>query len=68
MVEAMVALTLIDHVMMQHAQCQLFPNEAQVINPMGKTARGLAKAASAAPVGAAGEGHAKPVSQRIDEE
>ena len=28
MVEAMVAITLVDHLMMQQAQCELFPNEA----------------------------------------
>jgi hypothetical protein len=40
MVEAMMALTLVDALMMQQAQCELFPNEyAQDINPMGTTAR-----------------------------
>lgn len=41
MVEAMVALTLVDHLMMQQAQCELFPNEAPLElrpNPMGTTA------------------------------
>eukprot|EP00527_Entomoneis_sp_CCMP2396_P002465 CAMPEP_0198153762 /NCGR_PEP_ID=MMETSP1443-20131203/65611_1 /TAXON_ID=186043 /ORGANISM="Entomoneis sp., Strain CCMP2396" /LENGTH=431 /DNA_ID=CAMNT_0043820211 /DNA_START=58 /DNA_END=1350 /DNA_ORIENTATION=- len=41
MVEAMVALTLVDHLMMQQAQCELFPNEAAIDdlpNPMGTTA------------------------------
>ena len=41
MVEAMVALTLVDHLMLQKAQCELFPNEASVEdrpNPMGVTA------------------------------
>lgn len=41
MVEAMVALTLVDHLMMQQAQCELFPNEAvmeDLPNPMGTTA------------------------------
>lgn len=34
------ALTLVDALMMQQAQCELFPNEyAQDINPMGTTAR-----------------------------
>ena len=45
MVEAMVALTLMDHLMMQQAQCSLFPNEAPVEeqpNPMGKTAHRVA--------------------------
>lgn len=40
MVEAMMALTLVDALMMQKAQCELFPNEyAKEINPMGTTAR-----------------------------
>jgi Chorismate synthase len=41
MVEAMVALTLVDAIMMQTAQCELFPNEAPLElqpNPMGTTA------------------------------
>lgn len=41
MVEAMVALTLVDHLMMQQAQCELFANEAPLElrpNPMGTTA------------------------------
>lgn len=48
LVEAMVALTLVDHIMLQHAQCDLFPkicgndeycNEDELrINPMGRTA------------------------------
>ena len=65
MVEAMVALTLMDHLMMQKAQCDLFPNEAPVEeqpNPMGKTAQRLVK-----PLLAVGGGN-KPVSQQIDEE
>mmetsp|Transcript_13491 Transcript_13491/g.20533 ORF Transcript_13491/g.20533 Transcript_13491/m.20533 type:complete len:436 (+) Transcript_13491:178-1485(+) len=63
MVEAMVALTLVDHLMMQQAQCELFPNEAAVEdlpNPMGTTAHregGPKKAV-------AGE----KVSLRVDEE
>jgi len=60
MVEAMVALTLMDHLMMQHAQCELFPNEAADINPMGTTVQGLADAGKQ-PASAAGN-------QRIDEE
>jgi len=43
MVEAMVALTLVDHVMMQQAQCNLFPDEtAEELkpNPMGSTVQG----------------------------
>jgi chorismate synthase len=68
MVEAMVALTLVDHLMMQQAQCELFPNEAAVEdlpNPMGTTAHrdgGPAPAREMEEVGGA------PVSQRIDEE
>jgi chorismate synthase len=67
MVEAMVALTLVDALMLQQAQCTLFPNEAAVEdqpNPMGSTARRVGGAmrehATAAPSG--------PVSQRVDEE
>lgn len=68
MVEAMVAITLVDHLMMQQAQCELFPNEAAVEelpNPMGTTAHregGPAQAREMEEVGGA------PVSQRIDEE
>ena len=68
MVEAMVALTLVDHLMMQQAQCELFPNEAAVEdlpNPMGTTAHregGPAQAKEMEEVVGA------PVSQRIDEE
>jgi len=64
MVEAMVAITLVDSIMMQQAQCELFPNEATVDekpNPMGSTA-----------VREGGRRHVEldqePVSQRIDEE
>jgi len=42
MVEAMVALTLVDAIMCQKAQCELFANEAPIElhpNPMGSTAR-----------------------------
>ena len=41
MVEAMVAITLVDALMCQQAQCELFPNELeqdQRPNPMGTTA------------------------------
>lgn len=67
MVEAMVALTLVDHLMMQQAQCELFPNEAaaeDLPNPMGKTAHssGPVRAREMEQIGGA------PVSQRIDEE
>jgi chorismate synthase len=65
MVEAMVALTLVDALMMQQAQCALFENDAPadtLPNPMGTTA--------ARPDGpkqfAVGAG--KPVSQQVDEE
>ena len=64
MVEAMVALTLLDHLMMQQAQCELFPNEAEDINPMGTTVQGLESAGKTHV--AAGSG--QPVNQRIDEE
>ena len=66
MVEAMVALTLVDALMMQQAQCELFPNEAHADskpNPIGTSARregGPRHATSAV-----GEG---PLSQQIDEE
>jgi Chorismate synthase len=66
MVEAMVALTLLDHLMMQQAQCELFPNEANDINPMGKNVKGLSSAGKKAHVAAAGAG--APLNQRIDEE
>jgi len=69
MVEAMVALTLVDHLMMQQAQCELFPNEAALEdrpNPMGKLAQ---REGGPAPVHAvAGGAGSKPVSQRVDEE
>jgi len=42
MVEAMVALTLVDAIMCQQAQCDMFPNEAPLEkqpNPMGTTAK-----------------------------
>lgn len=55
----MVALTLVDALMMQKAQCDLFPNESGDINPMGKTAQGRPARATAA---------AGSVNQRIDEE
>ena len=65
MVEAMVALTLVDHLMMQYAQCELFPNEAELEdrpNPMGSTAH----REGGAPVQVKAEGDL--VSQRVDEE
>jgi len=65
MVEAMVALTLVDHLMMQKAQCELFPNtEAGQPNPLGKTARREGGPAFKKVHAAA----AGPVSQRVDEE
>ena len=42
MVEAMMALTLVDALMLQQAQCDLFPNEAGIDsrpNPIGVTAK-----------------------------
>jgi chorismate synthase len=66
MVEAMVALVLVDHLMMQRAQCELFPNEAPrelQPNPMGTTAQ---REGGPAPKDV--EEPAGPVSQRVDEE
>eukprot|EP00522_Entomoneis_paludosa_P005059 CAMPEP_0172471996 /NCGR_PEP_ID=MMETSP1065-20121228/68100_1 /TAXON_ID=265537 /ORGANISM="Amphiprora paludosa, Strain CCMP125" /LENGTH=437 /DNA_ID=CAMNT_0013230111 /DNA_START=69 /DNA_END=1382 /DNA_ORIENTATION=+ len=66
MVEAMVALTLVDHLMMQDAQCSLLPNEASaddLPNPMGSTA--VREGGPRQFVEVADEG---PVSQRVDEE
>jgi hypothetical protein len=69
MVEAMVALTLVDAIMMQQAQCELFPNEAPPElrpNPIGSTARRNGEMpmvhheVNMEPAG--------PVSQRVDEE
>jgi chorismate synthase len=65
MVEAMVALVLVDHLMMQQAQCELFPRSAAIAdlpNPMGKTAR---REGGPVHVEYAASG---PVSQRVDEE
>lgn len=65
MVEAMVALTLVDHLMMQQAQCELFPNEADADdqpNPMGTTARREGGPREITVVGG------DPISQRVDEE
>lgn len=67
MVEAMMALTLVDHIMMQKAQCELFPNDAaeeDLPNPMGMTARRVG-GPRMHPVAVAAAG---PVSQRVDEE
>ncbi|GAX20952.1 chorismate synthase [Fistulifera solaris] len=65
MVEAMVALTLMDHIMMQKAQCELFPNETALEdrpNPMGKTARRMVEPRPHVVV------ESGAVSQRVDEE
>jgi Chorismate synthase len=67
MVEAMMALTLVDHLMMQKAQCELFPNVASLEdqpNPLGKTARRVNDLRKH-PVEVIKSG---PVSQRVDEE
>mmetsp|Transcript_14942 Transcript_14942/g.26998 ORF Transcript_14942/g.26998 Transcript_14942/m.26998 type:complete len:439 (-) Transcript_14942:119-1435(-) len=68
MVEAMMALTLVDALMLQQAQCELLPNEAALDdqpNPMGTTARreGGPRHETAAVSAASG-----PISQRVDEE
>lgn len=67
MVEAMVALTIVDSLMMQQAQCELFPNEASIDNrpnPIGKTA--VREGGPKEPVLASSDD--KPISQQIDEE
>ena len=69
MVEAMVALTLVDHLMMQHAQCELFANEAALEdqpNPMGSTAKREGGPAKQHVVATGDD--SKPISQRVDEE
>ncbi|GKY96978.1 hypothetical protein MPSEU_000656700 [Mayamaea pseudoterrestris] len=65
MVEAMVALTLVDHIMMQVAQCELFPNvQDEQPNPLGKMARRVdGERKQKYTVASAGS-----VSQRVDEE
>jgi len=68
MVEAMVALTLVDALMMQQAQCELFPNTASLEekpNPMGVTA--VREGGPKVAVHAATDDD-KVLSQRIDEE
>lgn len=63
MVEAMVALTLVDALMMQQAQCELFPNEASLEsqpNPMGSTVKGRGDSGLVTADA--------PLSQRVDEE
>lgn len=65
MVEAMVALTICDALMLQQAQCELFPNEASLDsrpNPMGITA--VREGGPNKNV----EVSDKPISQRVDEE
>lgn len=63
MVEAMVALTIVDALMMQNAQCELFANEsAEQPNPMGTTAKFEGERAFAT------SGGADVSAQRIDEE
>lgn len=67
MVEAMMALTLVDHLMMQKAQCELLPNEVafeDLPNPMGKTAT-RSDHRIRHPIEITGS---KPISQRVDEE
>ena len=66
MVEAMVALTLVDALMLQNAQCELFPNTADADskpNPMGTTAKREGGPKYTTAVSSSG-----PVSQRVDEE
>lgn len=68
MVESMMALVLVDALMMQQAQCELFPNDApsaEKPNPMGTTARydGEPRHMNEAVTSPSG-----PVSQRVDEE
>jgi len=70
MVEAMVALTLVDALMMQQAQCELFPNDAALDakpNPMGTTVSREGGPKEAVTVGA-DDSDDKPRSQYIDEE
>jgi chorismate synthase len=66
MVEAMVALTLVDALMLQQAQCELFPNTASKDdkpNPMGTSAK-----REGGPKYATVGGNDGPISQRVDEE
>jgi chorismate synthase len=66
MVEAMVALTLVDALMLQQAQCDLFPNLAEVDakpNPMGVTAERVG-----GPKQQTINVDDGPISQRVDEE
>lgn len=72
MVESMVALTLVDALMMQQAQCELFPNTAAIDdlpNPMGVTASREGGPRYDPAVSHENEGEKeKALSQRIDEE
>lgn len=65
MVEAMMALTLLDQLLQQQAQCELLPDLAKERpNPMGVTAR-----REGGPHVIGMESHAtQSVSQRVDEE
>jgi hypothetical protein len=68
MVEAMVALTLVDQLMLQRAQCELFPDETPQetrSNPLGKTAHREGGPKKARQPIAVGTG---PMTQRVDEE
>jgi len=69
MVEAMVAMTLVDALMMQKAQCELFPNIAALDdqpNPLGVTAS--REGGPRYPAREDKEGTKKLLSQRVDEE
>jgi hypothetical protein len=74
MVEAMMALTLVDHIMMQKAQCELFPNTAnenEKPNPMGVTARRIGGPRESSLIvehATNGDTNLSPISQRVDEE
>ena len=66
MVEAMVAITLVDALMLQYAQCELFPNTAEEAlkpNPMGVTAKRVG-----GPHFVKAHTHEDLLSQRVDEE
>lgn len=68
MVEAMVALTLVDALMLQQAQCELFENTADLDerpNPMGVTAKREGGPRKQHATSAQSDA---PISQRIDEE
>eukprot|EP00594_Rhizosolenia_setigera_P020174 CAMPEP_0178957498 /NCGR_PEP_ID=MMETSP0789-20121207/10957_1 /TAXON_ID=3005 /ORGANISM="Rhizosolenia setigera, Strain CCMP 1694" /LENGTH=415 /DNA_ID=CAMNT_0020639773 /DNA_START=167 /DNA_END=1414 /DNA_ORIENTATION=+ len=70
MVEAMVALTLVDALMLQEAQCNLFPNEEELDkqpNPMGTTVK-REGGPKFSPIGSVGAEEPNTVSQRVDEE